>query len=66
MLLPVGSIIFVIFWTCRYGWGWNKFTAEANEGKGLKVPKWLRPYCAYVLPVIVTFLFVAGLINFFK
>ena len=66
VLLPVGSIIFVIFCTCRYGWGWNKFTAEANEGKGLKVPKWLRPYCAYVLPVIVTFLFVAGLINFFK
>lgn len=66
VLLPVGSIVFVIFCTCRYGWGWDKFTAEANEGRGLKVAKWLRPYCAYILPVIVLFLFVAGLINFFK
>lgn len=66
VLLPVGSLVFVIFCTWRYGWGWKKFTDEANEGKGLKVAKWMRPYCAYVLPVIVLFLFVAGLINFFK
>ncbi len=66
VLLPVGSLTFVIFCTCRYGWGWKKFTAEANEGKGLKVAKWMRPYCAYVLPAIILFLFIAGLINFFK
>ena len=37
ILLPLGSIIFVIFCTSRFGWGWDKFTAEANEGKGFKV-----------------------------
>ena len=53
ILLPVGSLIFVLFCTTRYGWGWDKFTAEANEGKGLKVAGWMRPYMTYVLPVIV-------------
>ncbi len=66
ILLPGGSLIFAIFCTCRYGWGWKKFETEANEGKGLKVAKWMRPYFTYVIPVIVIFLFVAGLINFFK
>ena len=66
ILLPLGSLIFVIFCTARYGWGWDKFIAEANEGKGLKVAKWMRPYMTYVLPVIVLGLFVFGIVNFFK
>lgn len=53
IILPVGSLIFVLFCTSRYGWGWDKFVAEANEGKGLKVAKWMRPYMTYVLPLIV-------------
>ena len=65
VLLPLGSLIFVIFCTSRYGWGWKKFTSEANEGKGLKVANWLRPYVAYVLPAIILGLFVIGVINFF-
>ena len=65
VLLPLGSLIFVIFCTSRYGWGWKKFTAEANEGKGLKVANWMRPYVAYVLPVIVFALFVIGVLAFF-
>lgn len=65
LLLPLGSLIFILFCTTRYGWGWEKFMAEANEGTGLKVAKWMRPYMTYVLPVIVGVIFVVGLIQFF-
>ena len=66
-LLPLGSLVFVIF-CCnkRYGWGWDKFMAEANEGKGLKVAKWMRPYMTFVVPAIILFIFVYGLYNFFQ
>lgn len=66
ILLPIGSLIFVLFCTSRYGWGWKKFTDEANTGKGLKVANWMRGYMTYVLPVIVIVLFVFGIYNFFK
>ena len=62
ILLPLGSLIFVLFCVSRYGWGWDKFVAEANHGKGLKVAAWMRPYMTYVLPVIVLVIFVLGLI----
>jgi NSS family neurotransmitter:Na+ symporter len=66
VLLPVGSLLFVLFCTSRYGWGWKKFTEEANTGKGLKVANWMRGYMSYVLPVIIIVLFVVGIYNFFK
>lgn len=66
VLLPVGSLLFILFCVSRYGWGWDKFMAEANEGNGLKVARWMRPYMTYVLPVIVAIIFVVGLVNFFK
>ena len=66
IMLPLGSLIFILFCTTRYGWGWKNFMAEANEGTGLKVAKWMRPYMTYVLPVIVFVIFVVGLIGFFK
>ena len=62
ILLPLGSLIFVLFCVSRYGWGWDKFVAEANHGKGLKVAAWMRPYMTYVLPVIVLVILVLGLI----
>lgn len=65
LLLPLGSLLFIIFCTTRYGWGWENFLAEANEGKGLKIAKWLRPYMTYVLPVIVSIILIFGLYNFF-
>ena len=67
IMLPIGSLIFVLFCVNRrYGWGWKKFTDEANEGKGLKVKKWMRPYVTYVLPVVIFVFFIISLINFFK
>ncbi len=65
ILLPLGSLIFVIFCTSRYGWGWENFLKEANEGSGLKMAKWLRPYCTYVLPVIMLTIFVVGISSLF-
>ncbi len=65
LLLPLGSLVFILFCTTRYGWGWENFLKEANEGKGLKIAKWLRPYMTWVLPVIVLVIFVIGLVNFF-
>ena len=65
IMLPLGSLIFVIFCTTRYGWGFQNFLKEANEGKGMKFPRWMRSYVTYVLPVIVMIIFVAGMISFF-
>ncbi len=65
LLLPLGSLVIVVFCTSRYGWGWENFLKEANQGKGLKMAKWLRPYVAYVVPVIILTIFVLGLFSFF-
>ena len=65
LLLPLGSLFYVIFCTSRYGWGWKKFRAEANQGTGLKVPDGLRRYCTYVLPCIVAVIFIYGLVTYF-
>ena len=66
ILLPLGSLIFVIFCVSKKAWGWDKFTAEANTGKGAKVKNWMRLYLTWVLPVIIAIVFVIGLYNFFK
>ena len=62
LLLPIGALIYVLFCVTRYGWGWDNFVKEANEGKGLKVAQWMRPYMTYVLPLIVIVILIVGLI----
>ena len=59
-LLPLGSLVYLLFCTSRYGWGWKKFCEEANAGEGFKFPKWTRIYVSYILPLIVLFIFVQG------
>ena len=59
-LLPLGSLVYLLFCTSRYGWGWKKFCEEANAGEGIKFPKWTRIYVSYILPLIVLFIFVQG------
>lgn len=63
-LLPIGSLIYVLFCTSKKGWGFDNFITEANTGKGLKVSRCLRPYLTYVLPLIIVFVFVMGILNF--
>ncbi len=62
LILPLGSLIFVLFCTTRYGWGWKNFVAEANEGKGIKVANWMRGYMTFVLPVILIVIFLVGIL----
>ena len=62
-LLPIGSLLFILFCVCRYGWGWKNFTAEANSGKGLKIQKWMRGYMTFVLPIVTAVIFVIGLVG---
>ena len=59
--LPLGSIVYLLFCTSRYGWGWEKFKEEANEGGGLKVRDNIRLYVSYILPLIVLVIFVLGI-----
>ena len=59
--LPLGSLVYLLFCTTRYGWGWKNFKAEANEGGGLKIQDWMRVYVSYILPLIVVALFVLGI-----
>ena len=65
LFLPLGSLVYLLFCTSRYGWGWKNFTAEANTGKGLKMQNWMRGYITYILPLIVLFIFFFGLYDKF-
>ena len=65
IILPLGSLAYVIFCTHRYGWGWDKFRAEANLGEGLKVPSALRIYCAWILPIIIAVISINGIYGVF-
>lgn len=54
LLLPIGALIYVLFCTVRYGWGWEHFAAEVNTGnRGLILPRWIRPYMTFLLPLII-------------
>ena len=63
LLLPIGSLVFVLFCTTKKGWGWDNFVEEANQGKGLKIKKWMRVYCKYVLPVILSIFIVVNIVT---
>lgn len=62
LILPAGSLLYVIFCTSRYGWGWDRFYEEVNSGSGLKFPRWIRPYMTYVLPVVIIFIMIMSFI----
>ena len=62
LILPIGSLLYVLFCVTRYGWGWNNFVKEANEGDGFKVAHWMRPYMTFVIPVIILIILIMGLI----
>ena len=70
-LLPVGyagvarELVYVLFCSTRYGWGWNSFLKEANEGVGMKMPGWLRNYMRFFVPVVLLTILVVGLIDIF-
>lgn len=61
ILLPVGALIFLLFCVLKWGWGFDKYQAEANTGKGVKIPKWMKYYFLFVLPVLILVIFIQGL-----
>ena len=63
-LLPLGSLVYILFCTSKKGWGFDNFLLEANTGKGPKVARWLKPYFTYVLPIIIVFVFIMGILEF--
>ncbi len=64
-ILPLGSLVYLMFCCSRYGWGWNNFIAEADTGKGMKFPQILRPWLTYALPVIMLAVIVIGYLDRF-
>ena len=64
-ILPLGSIVYVLFCSSRYGWGYDNFINEANCGKGIAFPRKIRIYVSYILPVIVLLLWISGYITRF-
>lgn len=60
-LLPLGSLVYLLFCTSKYGWGFENYQKEANIGKGLKVPHWVKFYVTIILPIIVIFVFINGI-----
>ena len=63
-ILPIGSLVYILFCTSKKGWGFDKFLNEANTGKGLKVACCFKPYFTYVLPLIIVFVFIMGIITY--
>ena len=63
--LPLGSLIYLLFCTSKFGWGWKNYKEEANTGKGIKIHNWMRVYLTYILPLIVSFIFAFGIYDKF-
>lgn len=61
LLLPGGSLIFLLFCVTRWGWGFDNFLAEANTGEGLKLPRALRGYVTFVIPCAILVILILGL-----
>lgn len=59
-MLPLGALVYLLFCCTRYGWGWDNFIAEADQGTGIRFPKALRFYFVYVVPIVVLVIFVYG------
>lgn len=64
-MLPIGALVFILFCVLKKGWGWDNFTEEANTGKGLKVKRFMKGYTTFILPAMVIFVFVMGIIGLF-
>ena len=59
-IMPLGSLVYVLFCVSRRGWGWKNFLAEANEGEGMAYPKFLYVWTRYGVPLLIIVIFVAG------
>ena len=63
LLLPIGSLVYLLFCVTRFGWGFDNYYEECNEGEGLKFSKALKPYFQFVLPVLIVAILLQGLLR---
>ena len=59
-ILPLGSLVYLVFCVSKRGWGWDNFIAEADEGSGVRFPRWARGYLTWGLPVLILVILVMG------
>lgn len=62
LLLPIGSLIYLLFCVTKFGWGFDHYIKEANTGSGLKIAKWLKPYFQFLLPLMILIILIQGLV----
>ena len=62
LLLPLGSLVYLLFCVTKWGWGFENYQAEANTGKGLQVKGWMKYYFRFVLPVLILVILIEGLL----
>ncbi len=62
LLLPIGSLVYLLFCVTRWGWGFDRYLAEANTGQGLRLPGWLKHYFRILLPILILVILIQGLI----
>ena len=65
-ILPLGGLLYVLFCTSRYGWGWKNFKAEADAGSGVKFPAWSFFWIKYCIPVLMIIIFIMGYVPKFQ
>lgn len=63
LLLPIGSLIYLLFCVTRFGWGFDQYYEECNQGEGLKFSRALKPYFQFVLPVLIVVIILQGLLR---
>lgn len=57
ILLPLGSLVYLLFCVTKFGWGFDNYYNECNTGKGMKLPRIVKPYLQYVLPILILIVF---------
>ena len=62
LLLPLGSLVYLLFCVTKWGWGFDNYMKEANTGEGIKIAKYLKPYFQFVLPVLILIILIQGLV----
>ena len=62
LLLPLGSLIYLLFCVTKWGWGFDNYIEEVNTGSGLKMSRKLKPYFQFVLPILILIILIQGLL----
>ena len=62
LLLPLGSLVYLLFCVTKWGFGFDNYIEEANTGKGLKISRKLKPYFQFILPVLILIILIQGLL----